>query len=154
MPQKLKDRIGLHYGRLVVIEFAGMDWDGNHWFSLWECQCDCGNIVIVRGSDLQKGNTKSCGCLRQETANKQGKNHSAYIDGKYCGKFTKAILKLKEQKRKHDNYTCQNCGITQEEIGRKLDVHHIDGDNTNNDPDNMITLCRSCHKIRHKIKEN
>ena len=27
--------------------------------------------------------------------------------------------------RKRDDYTCQNCGVTEEQYGRELDVHHI-----------------------------
>lgn len=34
--------------------------------SRWICRCDCGNIVIVRATNLQTGNTKSCGCARME----------------------------------------------------------------------------------------
>ena len=33
---------------------------------MWECQCDCGNIVYVNGTSLKNGNTKSCGCLAKE----------------------------------------------------------------------------------------
>ncbi|MGL4949421.1 MAG: hypothetical protein ACRC5M_03480 [Anaeroplasmataceae bacterium] len=29
----------------------------------WECICECGNTKIIVGNNLQKGNTKSCGCL-------------------------------------------------------------------------------------------
>lgn len=34
----------------------------------WECECSCEehNHIIVMGSDLRKGNTKSCGCLKEE----------------------------------------------------------------------------------------
>ena len=33
---------------------------------VYECRCQCGNITHVRGSLLRSGNTKSCGCLREE----------------------------------------------------------------------------------------
>ena len=50
--------------------------------------------------------------------------------------------------RKRDNYICQECGLHQDELkGRfkKLDIHHIDYDKDNLNPNNLITLCRSCH---------
>lgn len=53
---------GNKYGKLTVLEFAG--WS-NKRGSMWKCQCDCGNIVIVEGTNLRTGNTKSCGCIRQ-----------------------------------------------------------------------------------------
>lgn len=28
------------------------------------CQCDCGNIVIATTSNVKRGNTKSCGCIK------------------------------------------------------------------------------------------
>jgi 5-methylcytosine-specific restriction endonuclease McrA len=30
----------------------------------------------------------------------------------------------------------------------QLDVDHLDGNPTNNDPDNLITLCKCCHSIK------
>ena len=35
--------------------------------------------------------------------------------------------------------------LSQEEQGCKLDVHHIDYDKTNCDPNNLVSLCDSCH---------
>jgi len=142
MSQKLKDRTGIRYDRLIVIKFLYIDYNRK---SCWLCKCDCGKEVVVRGGDLQQGHTKSCGCLQRDMMkNQAGKNHSAYIHGKY----SKETTNLKEQIRKRDKYTCQDCGITQNQIGRKLDVHHIDGDDTNNIEENMITLCLGCHNIR------
>ena len=39
---------------------------------------------------------------------------------------------------------CDHCGS-----GEDVDVHHIDGDATNNNIENLIPLCRSCHKKVH-----
>src|SRR5688572_8379233 len=30
---------------------------------MWICVCDCGRDAIAAGSDLRRGNVKSCGCL-------------------------------------------------------------------------------------------
>lgn len=48
------------YGRLVVIDYIAKDKHG------WCCQCDCGNQVVVVGSDLRRGHTQSCGCLQRD----------------------------------------------------------------------------------------
>lgn len=47
-----------------------------------------------------------------------------------------------------DNYKCQwgeNCNGS-----NKLIVHHIDFNDRNNDPKNLITLCPACHVYFHK----
>lgn len=33
-------------------------------FSSWLCRCVCGNEVVLTGSQLKTGNTKSCGCKK------------------------------------------------------------------------------------------
>ena len=58
---KLKDLTGQKFGKLTVIERAENDNRGN---VQWLCQCECGNIVKVRSTNLITGNTKSCGCLK------------------------------------------------------------------------------------------
>ena len=58
---------------------------------------------------------------------------------------------LKKQIRKRDQYRCQECFRHQDELydtsGRKykLLVHHIDYNKKNNNPENLISLCRNCH---------
>lgn len=57
------ERTGLRYGRLIARADVGRSKNGD---VLWECECDCGNIVTVSSSNLGTGNTLSCGCLQQE----------------------------------------------------------------------------------------
>lgn len=64
-----------------------------------------------------------------------GKSYEAY-----SLKWTK---ELKEVIRQRDNYTCILCGDKQKDI--KFDVHHIDYDKKNCNPNNLITLCKPCH---------
>ncbi len=47
--------------------------------------------------------------------------------------------KLRAQVRARDG-ACTRCGTT-----TNLSVHHADGDWRNNDPANLVTLCRRCH---------
>lgn len=66
------DETGNRYGRLTVLERAGSTTQGA---AAWLCQCGCGEQVIVSGSHLRVGATKSCGCLRvkDEIGNRYGK---------------------------------------------------------------------------------
>ena len=54
------DEIGNQYGKLTVIKHHG---GGKHTSSLWLCQCECGNTIVVSGIKLRAGGKKSCGCL-------------------------------------------------------------------------------------------
>lgn len=55
--------VGKRFGKLTVVE--RMQNSKAH-KTRWLCRCDCGNEVIVVGSNLQSGNTTSCGCLHNE----------------------------------------------------------------------------------------
>ena len=53
--------------------------------------------------------------------------------------------KLKNQIQERDNYSCQICRYSKEQLGCNLIVHHIDYDKKNNNENNLICLCRCCH---------
>lgn len=53
--------------------------------------------------------------------------------------------RLKLKIRKRNNFECVECGINENSLGRKLEVHHIDYDKNNNAENNLIALCKSCH---------
>jgi hypothetical protein len=83
-----------------------------------------------------------------------GKNNPNYKDGVSTKKFEEAYgmepekwKELAQKVRIRDNFTCQYCGK-----GNATSVHHIIPRRIkiDNSPDNLITLCRSCHiKIEH-----
>lgn len=53
--------------------------------------------------------------------------------------------KLRERAREKDFNMCHLCGLSQEESHIKLAIHHIDYNKKNNDINNLVTLCSSCH---------
>jgi len=47
----------------------------------------------------------------------------------------------------NSDWTCGACG------GRANEAHHIDGSRDNHSPENLLSVCRSCHKKLHRNKE-
>lgn len=66
--------IGQRFGRLVVESRASNDSGTVRSRSRWHCVCDCGTRVIALGNSLRCGYTRSCGCLRRETAGRRNVN--------------------------------------------------------------------------------
>ena len=75
---------------------------------------------------------------------KTGEKHYNWQNGisfePYGIEFNK---ELKQQILERDNWQCQdpNCN----HLSQRLDVHHIDYNKKNNNPENLIVLCKSCH---------
>ena len=55
-----KDLTGMKFGHLTVLELTEKRYE-NHGVG-WLCECDCGNICIIRSSSLIRGHTRTCGC--------------------------------------------------------------------------------------------
>lgn len=72
MGKKVKDLIGRKFGRLIVISCKGKANNGKY---QWECICDCGKIITVKGNSLTTGHTKSCGCFELETKKSVNTTH-------------------------------------------------------------------------------
>lgn len=87
MGKPRQDLIGKTFYRLKVIERYGSDPKAG---TLWLCQCNCGNKIIVSTCDLNKGRVKSCGCLRKEIASERV-NKENYLK-KYQIKDTNVTL--------------------------------------------------------------
>lgn len=71
--QKVRmDIAGQRFGRLIVDSYA---FTNKHGKSMWNCQCDCGKVVVVSGSHLKTGHTLSCGCYSAEASGGRTRTH-------------------------------------------------------------------------------
>lgn len=142
------------------------------------CVCGCGEEIVIQRWHFSKGIPQCIdGHLSDDTRKKlseKSKNHTrnrgrrlsdehkrklsiAFSGEKnpqwrggisydpYCFKFTD---RLKEEVRDRFNRLCVMCSKTEEENGRKLDVHHIDFNKNQGCDDvdwKLVPLCQSCH---------
>lgn len=82
-----------------------------------------------------------------------GENNPVWKGGKtrYYGP---SWYKQRRKARERDDHTCQSCGVTKEEYGRSMSVHHIipfrefgvDRHEEANRLSNLVSLCRECHR--------
>lgn len=63
---------GTRFGRLVVLSLAGRCGIGEF---KWLCACDCGQTVSVRRTNLQTGDSQSCGCLQKARTSETSRTH-------------------------------------------------------------------------------
>lgn len=69
---RLVDLTGEKFERLTVISRAE---NSNSGHTRWLCECECGKQCIVHATSLRGGNTKSCGCLRNEVSRERVVTH-------------------------------------------------------------------------------
>lgn len=68
------DLTGKVFGKLTALKCTGESVGEN---LLWVCICSCGNTVTVMSGSLRSGNTKSCGCFRDDQ-----REASEFFDGR------------------------------------------------------------------------
>ena len=64
------DLTGQRFGRLTVISL-NKEVSKQKKATYWNCRCECGNEIIVRGDNLRNGRTTSCGCYKDEMSSKK-----------------------------------------------------------------------------------
>ena len=71
------------------------------------------------------------------------KDLDAYRDGNWCPHCDRAVFGRHYIDQVVKSSRCQCCEMTHDPA--LLDVHHVDGDPSNNAKDNLRVLCRACH---------
>lgn len=114
---------------------------------------------------------KVCKCCGKELINKNSIycNHKCQKDyatieyirrwknGKESGMRGKTNISRHIRKyliEKHNN-SCEKCGWDKVNLitgNSPLEIHHIDGDHTNNKEDNLELLCPNCHSLTDTFK--
>lgn len=64
MQANRRDLCGQRFGKLTVIRRVEGTQSNRARADSWLCRCDCGNESVVLGSNLVRGHTKSCGCIK------------------------------------------------------------------------------------------
>jgi len=153
---------GNRYGRLVVLEYAGK----RNRSATWLCRCDCGTEKVVLGDYLRRGNTKSCGCLRKETAPRPplpegmaafNQLYGIYKTGAarrgYCWELTK------EEFRAMTEASCYYCGTKPSQVNRPLrcnggytynGVDRVDN-SQGYTKDNTVACCGRCNLAKGQM---
>jgi 5-methylcytosine-specific restriction endonuclease McrA len=99
-------------------------------------------ISIGRIPATMRGKNHTDACKLKMSIDRMGEKSVLWRGGhsEYAVGWTITYKKLI---RKRDGYNCCICG---KEPGYKAnDVHHIDYNKNNHSPNNLITLCKTCH---------
>lgn len=70
------NEVGNVYGKLTVIEKTTIEKNTG---AKWICLCECGNTVIVRGTQLRKNAQTNCGCEPSSFVNLAGRRFGSLV---------------------------------------------------------------------------
>lgn len=121
----------------------------------------CGEFIEVRfnlNELQQRMKSKYIFCGRKcKDYFYSGENHPSYIAGKsrhYCSKWNED---LRTRVRAFFRDTCFMCDKTEEELGERLCVHHVNYDKRaccNDRRPLFVALCKSCHAKTNNKRKN
>lgn len=153
------DLTNQRFGKLFVVKSTDKRGGSS---IMWECVCDCGNIINVRGNSLRSGNTKSCGCLQKEIRRKLSTIHGMSYTKEYNNMLNR---RRREQRKIYDSEwtieielalkkfqkECAICGATE-----NLTVDHVLplSEGYGLKPGNVVILCRRCNSGKNNKNIN
>jgi hypothetical protein len=69
-----EDLTAKRFGKLTALQDVGRNKRGR----IWQCICDCGNVVQSVSGYLKNGHKRSCGCLHAEVAKATKEKHQTH----------------------------------------------------------------------------
>lgn len=164
---RILTQVGQKYGRLTIIEKYGTYRSKNDLSDrfLWKCQCECGNITIVRSHHIRdpKRGTISCGCYRKGLPKKKkliAALHGLITQYKLQAKRRKRAFKLtKKDLIEFFKGNCYYCGIEPRQVHKVARDRYIYNgiDRKDNKIDylkeNCVTCCGICNRAKLSLTE-
>ena len=159
---KLIDEVGNRYARLTVIGRVFNGKPGAYWL----CRCDCGEGVVVIGTDLRRLHTKSCGCYQQEQRElPEGRASFNQLHYQYRRNAVVRDYRWSLTKEYFEELTKQNCYYCGALPAQKYRQVNSNGwyiyngiDRVDNSegyvPSNVVPCCIKCNKMKGKLSEN
>lgn len=161
MKYSFKDITGQRFGKLIAKTFEPKLPDKP---TLWICICDCGKEMKVRGSELRKGNVKSCGC-KKKLAEGVAALNSLYTRYKISAEKRGFILSLSlDEFKVITSSKCRYCGKDPEQSISGKSNRLFNGDYLYNGIDrldnkigyvigNCVACCWVCNKMKGILGE-
>lgn len=144
------DHTGKKFGRLTALHSDPARRE--HWI----CRCSCGAEKSVSAGSLVSGRTKSCGCLARElSAARTGENNPHWNsdltkEDRLNNRDLLTPNSFRQRIYARDGFRCTLCGAN-----HSFHAHHMEPWSKNkerrNEPDNLVTICRTCHDDYHRI---
>jgi hypothetical protein len=151
------DLTGQVFSRLTVVSRAENISDGR---VRWVCRCSCGAETTVRGGDLIRGATRSCGCRRREVGAANGRSSRHDTVGYAAAHFRVSAVRGSAS----DHACADGCGRQAADwafvaTGCTHQSWHTDHRGATlafcqvGDPACYVPKCRRCHRRESRINE-
>ncbi len=150
------DLTGQVFGRLTVIERVANR--GRR--VAWHCRCECGAELATTATNLESGDTRSCGCLKREmSASRVGEKHPSWRGDRV--EYSQAHRRIRRVKGSADEHPCVDCGESAKEwsyVGgcpreQISDDTASRGYAYSTDLNYYVARCKSCHS-KHDNKRS
>ena len=133
----LDDIGGQRFGHLIALR---QDTERSRGGKFWLFQCDCGNIKSLVASDVKRGSTRSCGCMRHELWKQSS---STYKGDRYVSPdgYVFVLGHKGHPNANAHGRIAEHILVMSEILGRPLrkgeSVHHKNGIRDENRPENL-----------------
>jgi hypothetical protein len=161
----IKKMVGEVFGNLTVIEYGGREKRKWGYVHFWKCKCLCGNELLVMGTSLRYGNTKSCGCLNKKKQEESAKNRYLFTYRKGAERKGRNFELTYEEFFELAFKRCHYCGRVPKRVYPTDSLRCINGrilvngiDRVDNSKgyikDNCVSCCEVCNLAKRNMSYN